>query len=149
METKDVIKELNGLIQINNDRIEGYQTAADEAKDADLKSLFARFADKSRGYKNELTNLVRTNGGEPAEGTTTSGKVYRAWMDVKAALASDNRKAVLSNCEFGEDAALEAYRSVTESKEMTIPANVRDILSRQLGELKSAHDEIKSLRDSN
>ena len=148
METQDVVKHLNGLIEINNDRTEGYQKAAEETTDTALKSLFQRFADSSRSYRNELVSLVRNNGGEPAEGTTGSGKLYRVWMDIKSALAGRDRKAVLSNCEYGEDVALEAYRGVTEAKEFALPGNIREILQRQQTEIKSAHDEIKRMRDS-
>ena len=147
METKDVVKHLNGLIEINNDRTEGYHKAAEETNDATLKSLFARFAANSRSYRNELVSLVRSQGGEPAEGTTGSGKLYRVWMDIKAALAGKDRKAVLSNCEYGEDVALESYRGVTEAKDFTLPSNIREILQRQQSEIKAAHDEIKGMRD--
>src|SRR3954463_3496999 len=130
METRDIVKHLNGLIEINNDRTEGYQKAAEETGDAALKSLFTRFADSSRSYRNELVSLVRNNGGEPTEGTTGSGKLYRVWMDIKAALAGKDRKALLSNCEYGEDVALESYRSVTEARDFTLPSDIRDILQR-------------------
>lgn len=145
---KDIVKHLNGLIEINNDRVEGYHKAAEETKDAALRSLFERFADQSRGYRNELASLVRSNGGEPAEGTTNSGKLYRVWMDIKAAMAGNDRKAVLSNCEYGEDVALESYRGVTEAKDFTISGNVRDVLQKQQTEIKGAHDEIKRMRDT-
>jgi uncharacterized protein (TIGR02284 family) len=147
MDSNDIVKHLNGLIEINNDRVEGYQKATEEAKDETLKSLFKRFADGSRMYRNELVELVRNSGGEPAEGTTNSGKLYRVWMDIKAALAGHDRKAVLSNCEYGEDVALESYRSVTEDRDLTLPSNIREILQRQQSEIKRAHDEIKQMRD--
>jgi len=148
MESNEVVKHLNGLIEINNDRTEGYQKAAEETGDAALKSLFTRFADSSRSYRNELVSLVRTHGGEPTEGTTGSGKLYRVWMDIRAALAGKDRKAVLSNCEYGEDVALESYRGVTEAKDLILPSEAREILQRQQREIKAAHNEIKAMRDT-
>ena len=148
MDNKDIVKHLNGLIEINNDRVEGYHTAAEETKDAALRSLFERFASQSRSYRDELAGLVRANGGEPVEGTTQSGKLYRVWMDIKAALSGNDRKAVLSNCEYGEDVALDSYRGVTEAKELTLPSNVRELLQQQQKEIKRAHDDIKQMRDT-
>ena len=74
---------LNDLIEINYDRVRGYEKAADEtnAKDADLRSLFTDFANESRRYANELSTLVRSLGAEPSTDSTKRGKVYRACSD--------------------------------------------------------------------
>src|SRR6476620_6766391 len=111
MENEKVIGILNDLIQINHDRVEGYKKAIDELKDedADLKTLFSRYVNESREYAQELTTEVSRLGGNPADGTTNSGKVYRVWMDLKAAITGKDRKTILNNCEFGEDAAQKAY----------------------------------------
>ena len=42
-----IVDSLNELIQINNDRIEGYERASKETNETDLKLLFERFASKS------------------------------------------------------------------------------------------------------
>ena len=44
-----------------------------------------------------------------------SGKIYRTWMDVKAAFARKERLSVLEACEFGEDAAQRAYEAALAS----------------------------------
>ena len=106
MATNDnLVGVLNDLIRINNDRIEGYHRANNEARDidADLRAIFTRMADESRQYASELTQEVVKLGGEPATGTTASGKIYRAWMDVKATFTGHDRESVLASCEFGED----------------------------------------------
>ena len=94
---------LNDLIEINNDRIEGYERASRETEsdDADLRALFNNMASESRRYVNELTSLVSQTGEETAKGTTVRGKIYRAWMDVKATFSGHDRKAILASCEFG------------------------------------------------
>ncbi len=45
------IEVLNSLITINNDRIEGYETASKETEEHDLKTLFAQFISTSRKCK--------------------------------------------------------------------------------------------------
>src|SRR2546421_9780279 len=119
---------LNDLIRINNDRIEGYKRAAKEADDSDvdLKALFNRMADESRQYVAELTREVIKLGGEPATGTTASGKIYRAWMDVKATFTGKDREALLASCEFGEDAAQKAYQEALTSDE-TLSIDIRQL----------------------
>src|SRR5690606_24463615 len=98
MKNDNTIEVLNTLIIINNDRIEGYETAIKETNDIDLKTLFAQFISISQKCKNELTKEVNILGGNVAHGTTTSGKFFRVWMDVKAALSGKDRKAIISSC---------------------------------------------------
>jgi len=148
-DNKNVIEILNDLIQINNDRIQGYERALKELKgeSADLKTLFEGYIDQSRNIRNELGTEVQTFKGKMDEGTTASGKIYRAWMDVKAAFSGHDRQSVLENCEFGEDAAQKAYKTALETE--GLPAYLVQLISKQQTELKGAHDEVKALRDEN
>lgn len=145
---KDVIEALNDLIEINNDRITGYERALKELKDgsSDLKTLFEGYIDQSRNIRNELGTEVQVLHGTMAEGTKTSGKIYRAWMDVKAVFTGHDRHEVLENCEAGEDAAQKAYKSALNTE--GLPAYIVELISKQQTELKGAHDEVKALRDS-
>ena len=146
--TAETAEILNDLIQINNDRINGYQNALKELKDedADLKQLFVSMIDQSHTCKMELATEVAANGSDIETGTTNSGKIYRAWMDVKAVFTGHDRKTVLANCEFGEDAAQKAYKTALADE--GLPAYVHTIVSDQQAKLKTSHDTIKALRDS-
>ncbi|HEY0752193.1 MAG TPA: PA2169 family four-helix-bundle protein, partial [Chitinophagaceae bacterium] len=139
---------LNDLIRINNDRVVGYGKAIDELKpeDADLAALFNRYINESKQYSDELTHEVTRLGGDPADGTTNSGKIYRVWMDLKAAITGKDRQTILNNCEFGEDAAQKAYDMALNSDTELDPP-LRDLIVRQKTQLKVGHDEVKALRD--
>lgn len=137
---------LNDLIEINNDRITGYEKAAAQAEDVDLRSIFNSYAADSRRFASELREFVNKEGNDPAEGTTFKGKIYRTWMDVKATFGGDDRKGLLSSCEFGEDAAQKAYKTVLEDKDL--PADARAIVEKQKEILRGAHDRVKAMRDS-
>lgn len=143
-----VIGILNDLIRINHDRVVGYEKAIDELKDedADLKALFNRYTQESKQYATELTHEVTRLGGDPTEGTTNSGKVYRVWMDLKAAITGKDRKTILDNCEFGEDAAQKAYDTALNS-DVDLEAPLRELIVRQKAALRVGHDEVKRLRD--
>ena len=150
MERNDQLNEvLNDLVRINNDRIEGYEKAIEETKDkdVDLKAVFHRMADESKQYASELRNEIQRHGGEVATGTTISGKIYRAWMDVKAAFSGKGRHSVLESCEFGEDAAQKAYDEALRT-DAPLPADVRQLIVNQKASLRSSHDTIKQFRDS-
>ena len=139
---------LNDLVEINNDRVTGYEKAANEARDidVDLKAVFRKMANESRDYAAELGREVVRLGGKPAEGTTNSGKIYRVWMDVKATFTGHDREAVLASCEFGEDAAQKAYKAALES-DAEMNAETRQLITKQQSSLKTSHDLIKKYRD--
>ncbi len=144
----NLIEHLNDLIKINNDRVAGYEKAINEADDldVDLRGIFSRMAEESRQYAAELTQEVVKLGGDPASGTTHSGKVYRVWMDIKATFSGNSRQSILENCDFGEDAAQKAYDSILKS-DVEIPADVRQLITNQKSSLKTSHDVIKKYRD--
>ena len=152
---KATIENLNDLVQINNDRIVGYENALkqieeeeikEETTQAGLRSLFLGFIDDSRRFKMELATEIQTLGSDVANDTSTSGKLHRAWIDVKTAFTGHSKKSILEECEFGEDAIKKAYESALEDEDL--PAYIRDILNDQLTVLLDAHDEVKALRDS-
>src|SRR5687768_10399543 len=144
----NLVTVLNDLIRINNDRIVGYEKAADEARDidVDLRAIFTRMAEESRQYAAELTQEVVKLGGEPATGTTNSGKIYRVWMDVKGTFTGNSRQAILENCEFGEDAAQKAYDSALKT-DAELTTDARQLIANQKSSLKTSHDVIKKYRD--
>ncbi len=151
--TKETIETLNDLILINNDRIAGYEKAMEELKekhaahneDLDLIVLFEKMIDESRELRNALGREVQVLGGEMAEGTMTSGKIYRVWMDLKAVFSGNDRHSILENCEAGEDAAQKAYKEALEDEDL--PKFLHEMISGQKELLMESHDEIKSLRD--
>ena len=148
METEKTIDVLNELITINNDRIEGYKTASDETEEQELKTLFAQFISTSQKCKSELVTQVNKLGGEIAEGTKTSGKFFRVWMDVKAAITGKDRKAILNSCEMGEDVAKGTYENVLSDDFDKLTAELQTVIRQQYALIKADHDEVKFMRDS-
>lgn len=148
MEKDKTIEALNSLIVINNDRIEGYKTAASEAQETDLKKLFADLSQTSIECRKELVAEVNKLGGTPEEGTKVTGKFFRAWMDVKAALTGNDRKTILDSCEYGEDVALQTYKKVLVQEHIDGDVSEQVMLNKQYALLKSDHNKVKQLRDS-
>lgn len=149
METNEKLVEvLNDLIEINNDRVKGYQKATEEIKnlDLDLHAIFESLANDSRKYAAELIQEVNISGGEFSTDTTTSGKIYRTWMSIKATFTGHDRQSVLESCEYGEDAAQKAYTEALAS-DAEMNAKVRQLITDQQASLKIAHNLIKKYRD--
>ena len=147
MDTSKSISALNELIVINNDRVEGYKTAHTETEETEMKILFERMMETSESNLVELTGAVRALGGEVEEGTRTTGKFFRVWMDFKAILTGNNRGTILDSCEFGEDKALEAYETALDNKE-DLAADHIAMIHRQYAAIRADHDKVKALRDA-
>lgn len=145
MENEKTIAVLNTLITINNDRIEGYETASKETEEQDLKTLFAHFIATSQKCKQELMNEVSKLGGTVAEGTLTIGKFFRVWMDVKAALTGKDRKAILNSCEYGEDIAKDTYEKALKNDVEKLNVEQQTMIKAQHTLLKGDHDKVKSM----
>lgn len=148
-ESEKIIEVLNDLIKINNDRIEGYEKAADniDPDETTLKTLFYQLSEESRENKTKLIEEVKSLGGDPdADQTTGRGKIYRRWMDVRVTFSGNDTVSTLSSCEFGEDAAQRAYEDAIEDS-ADFPASVQQLISRQQELLKMSHDLIKNQRD--
>ena len=145
MDNDDVISTLNGLIETCKDGEEGFREAAAGVKNSEFKSLFADFSLQRSQFAGVLQELVRSLGGDPESEGSIAGAIHRGWIDLKTALTSNDEKAVLNECERGEDSAKNAY---AEALEQALPANIRDILEQQSQSILAAHNRIKQLRDS-
>jgi uncharacterized protein (TIGR02284 family) len=151
MKTKErekTIETLNDLLKINKDRVDGYTVAIGEAKDADLKIMFRNMVEESKKNISDLTNHVLKLDGDPSlEKNTLPGKIYHVWMELKTSFTGKDRQAILDSCEFGEDAAVKAYKNAL-LEEWLLP-EAFDIIHRQAQLQRASHDVVKAYRDSN
>jgi len=145
---RETIETLNDLVLVNNDRIVGYEEALKEIEvdDEELRPLFLELIDQSHQFKMQLATEIEVLGSDVESGTSTSGKIHRAWLEVKAAFSGHSEKSILEECEFGEDAIKKAYESALDNE--YLPNYIKDILREQQVYLLEAHDEIRSLRDN-
>ena len=145
--SKETASVLEDLIKINNDRIAGYEKALKDLKpeDADLRILFLKAIDQSRTIRTALGTELQTLGSSIPMGTSGSGSIHRAWLELKATFTGHGRHAILASCEFGEDAIQKAYESALSGEHL--PEYLATIVLSEKEQLKMVHDEIKTLRD--
>lgn len=143
----DIVDSLNELVEILNDRIRGYETALEDNKDPQLDQTFRQMILQTQKLRSELADhIVRMDGKAVSDTTHTdfSSKIHRAWINIKAAVTGKDREAILSSCEFGDNAAVEAYEEALEADKL--PAYVKDTIRTQLTELRQSRDQIKTLQ---
>ena len=143
------VEVLNDLIEINNDRAEGFGKAAQDLDptDMDLQGVFLNCSLESKQFAQQLRDEVNQLGGHAENDTSNMGALHRAWIDVKATFTGHDRKGILAECERGEDAIKKAYRDAL-STENDLSAEVIPLLLRQQTSIEASHNRIKALRDS-
>jgi uncharacterized protein (TIGR02284 family) len=149
METiEKTIDVLNDLVKINHDRIAGFEKASEnlENDDRGLRPVFEKLAGESRDNAAALAEKATQFNGATAEGTSVSGALHRAWLDVKSTFTGNDLESILNECERGEDAIKAAYRSALEDSS-ELPYEVAQLIRSQQQGINEGHDLIKSLRD--
>lgn len=145
MENTKTIEVLNKLVRINNDRIEGYQSAIKETIEEDLKAMFSRFAQTSHKCKNELVDEIITLGGTPDEGQHAAGRFFGVWADMKVALEEHDRKTIFDSCEFGEDMTIGTYgRVLYDASHLSI--GLHNMVQMQYGLIKIEKGHLGLMR---
>jgi uncharacterized protein (TIGR02284 family) len=143
---KEVISTINGLIETLKDGEKGFKEAADAVRDPQLKNLFREYSQQRHRFATELQTKAQSLGEfNPQKSSSTTGAMHRAWINLKSAVTSGDDKAILSECERGEDSAVHEYQ---EAMQDGLSGQLRELVSRQFTEIKSAHDRVKNLRDA-
>ncbi|HDZ56279.1 MAG TPA: PA2169 family four-helix-bundle protein [Pseudomonas xinjiangensis] len=141
---KDVISVLNDLIETSKDGEAGFKVCAEDAKRLDLKNLFESRAQECGKAAAELQSIVVRLGGDPEDSTSMGGDMHRRWVDLKSSITGKDDKAVLSECERGEDVAKKSYKQALEKN---LPADIQAVVQRQYEGVLRNHDQVKALRD--
>lgn len=144
MDSDEVIATLNDLIEASKDGEEGFRSCADHTGDTRLKEFFSNRAQSCAAAVIELQDLVRAYGGDPETGGGLGGALHRRWIDIKSAITGHDDRAILNECERGEDIAVASYRRALDKH---LPPDVRTTVERQYQGVLQNHDQVKSLRD--
>ena len=143
---EDIVETLNDLIATCKDGELGFKACAERVESSELRQLFTQRAAECQQAAAELQPFVIQHGGEPETDGSTSGALHRGWVAVRGSLAGYSDKAMLEECERGEDAALGRYRSALRDE--TLPEPIRAVVARQQLGVQANHDRIKRLRDA-
>ncbi|MBG8554944.1 ferritin-like domain-containing protein [Hymenobacter guriensis] len=139
----DPATTLQELLLFVNDRIAGYERAVAESQDAELRGYYKQLVSQSQQFANDLNAHLARVGGQREDETTLKGKVYRAWMDAKAAVTGSDEKAILGSNVYGEEWALKAYEDAL--RDQTLNSPVRQAIQRQYFLSQKTYKHLKSL----
>lgn len=139
----EILDQLNSLLTLNHDAEKGYQEAAENVKDNELKSLFLVQSRQRNEFAQEIEREIKTLGGEPSTGTSLSADLHRAWINIKSTFSSDDDKATVKECHRGDQEALNSYNSVLQETDLV--ASTRELLLRQKQSIDTANSTMARL----
>jgi uncharacterized protein (TIGR02284 family) len=138
------------LIQTLEDGKKGFADAADKLDDtnrSDIASKFRDYSSQRSQFASELRGIAGGKGVDMGQPGTAAAAVHRGWMAIKDVLSGSNAQGVLDAAEQGEDHAVSEYERALENTDISI--DLRTVIERQFSAVQAAHDEVRSLRDSN
>jgi uncharacterized protein (TIGR02284 family) len=121
---------------------EGFRTAAEHVKDGQLKQFFADCSANRARFASELKEEVSILGGDPVARGSVTAVLHRGWMNIKSMVTGGSDRAIVAECERGEDAAKAAYQEVLKQN---LPPNVLPLVKHQFTEIKRTHDRVRDL----
>lgn len=146
-DTKSRIKD---LVETLEDGQEGFRQVSDKLAGeghADIARQMNEFSDQRARFAAELRNYSKTTLGEEIEESgSIAAALHRGWISLADALTGDDPHAVLAAAEAGEDHAVAEYKDALEDNSLS--GELREMVSRQAGEVRATHNTVRSLRDS-
>ncbi len=136
------------LIETLQDGKKGFADAAEKLAESNRPDLVAKFNELSAqraSFASELETMAAAYGDDIDESGSVKAAAHRGWMAVKDAISGSDPDGVLDAAEQGEDHTVSAYEDALKED---ISADLRTTVERQFMSIKTAHDEVKALRDS-
>jgi len=136
------------LIQTAEDGKEGYAKGAEKLEGSDtpeLATTFRRLSEQRAAFSAELRGLAKEYGDQIDKSGSVTGSLHRGWMSLKDLLTGSGPGSILGVAETGEDHAVDQYDTALKSD---ISPTLRAVVERQAAEVHTAHDLIRSLKDT-
>jgi uncharacterized protein (TIGR02284 family) len=142
--TEKTAKVLNELLAICDDSAKGFAKAAEDADATPLKRIFAEYAAQRAAYAAEMKRQITSLGETADDSGHAVAAFHRGWMTIKEAVGNKD-KAIIDECEAGEDRAVKAYR---DALEQDLPPSALHAVRSQLAGVLEAHNQVRSLKHS-
>ena len=140
----DEITTLNTLIATLIDSVNGYEDSAANIDSPRLQQLFRERASERQQVVESLRAEVRRLGGNAEDDGSFMGKTHQRFLDLKAAVAGRDEKAVINETERGEDYLKEKFETALNSGHLS--GESRAVVERAYQSVREGHDQVSALK---
>ena len=141
---KDEIAALNTLTATLIDSVTGFEDAAANIDSPRLQEQFRERASERRKIVEELRSEVRRLGGDPEDDGSFLGKAHQRFLDLKAAIAGRDEKAVIDEVDRGEDYLKSKFQAALQSGDLK--GETHDLVERLYQRVKEDHEQVSALK---
>ncbi len=142
---KKAVEKLNDLLEKNYDARKGYTEALEDIDNRALQNYFMKQAERRSSFANELTDRIKSCGGEPKESGSGVAALHRTWMDLKSSMSGDKEEAILNECIRGDKASLDEYQDALDNEHLDVAD--KDIVRKEKAEVQQTLGKIKTMED--
>ena len=143
-ETSHEIRTLNSLIATTIDSIDGYEESAKAVDSGRFAELFRARANERRQVAAQLRGEVSRLGGNPEDDGTLLAGAHRAFLDLKATVATRDDQAVIAEVERGEDHIKTKFEEALRDDKLA--PETRSVIESAFQSVKSGHDQMSNLK---
>jgi len=129
---------LNSLLLKNYDAEKGFKLAMDKIDNPTIYKFLKDRAAQRGKFAQELKSEIMQYGEFPEKEGSLKGDLHRAWMNLKSAVASNEKNQLMEEVERGEKASLEEYNEILNDKEVVLPPSTESMLKRHRDAIKSS-----------
>ena len=139
------VSTLNTLITTLIDSVNGFEDAATNLEGNErLREIFRQRASERQQVVEELRAEVRRLGGNPEDDGSFLGKTHQRFLDLKAAIAGRDEKAIINEVERGEDYLKEKFETALNGGDLS--GESRSVVERAYQSVRSGHDQMSALK---
>ncbi|MEM6842636.1 MAG: PA2169 family four-helix-bundle protein [Bacteroidota bacterium] len=144
MNTRKIIESIHQLIQTTREGEKGYKEASENVQSEDLKTILYRLSQQRALFRGELEEILHKDYRDAAEvQDSVAAKAHRKWIDIRNAFSSNDDRAVLKECERGEQHAIEEYTKVLDGR---LPEYIEEIVQQQLKLIRGSLSQIQEFK---
>ncbi len=143
-----IIEVLNDLSKINSDRVACYSNALEYPAIAStsLKEDFMQIIKDGRNYFQQLVQTIGQIDNHVKPDTIITGKIYRAWKDLKVTLSNTSQKTLIASFKYNEEIALHAYKAAINLNVVT-NADIQQQIEEQEEALRTIYYRMLKYRE--
>ena len=143
MNVSEAEELLNVLLTRNIDAEKGFERAAKEIENPNIKGFFRNNYKKHYQFCHEIKEMVENIGGEPNKGGSLVADAHRLWMNLKETFAKNSESTVIKECLRGEKIVINEYKKAIESP--AIRRDYREQLEEQLDFIEKSKEEMEGM----
>jgi uncharacterized protein (TIGR02284 family) len=134
---------LYSLIETGLDSVDGYEKAAELARNPRFQALFRERAQARQRLVQELKDEAGVLGGQSPAAGSVLGQAHRVFAELRNRIAGQSDKAMIEEVERGENFICDRFQEAARNE--ALPAEVRALVQRASDAISADRDAARAL----